>query len=569
MQTDLVSQLLSASIRACGLGLVTFVGLSLFRVRSSATRHAMWTVALLGMLLQIPLGEVAPAIALKVLPRLAGPTQPGAMESAQASVPPAHPLASPTHARQRAKVGRSVSLSATLTGIYLAITMLLFVRMAFGYWMLRQILRDATPTPRLGPDVIESALFSIPGSVGFFRARVLLPRAWRNWDAARLRAVLAHERAHIRRRDWLIHLVSHINASIFWFHPLAWWMERELARLAEEACDDVALSEMKDREEYAATLVHIAHAAAAHGRVLSRQIISMATDSNVTRRVNRILNCRLRVSKPLGRLAWAALFAWSVPVIYLSATVNLAPVDRDSIALKHVVVPDRNTDEVRRPLLPEQRFPRRPIAEEVANQNLRPPTPPALSRREDAPLTICILVDNSGSIFDKRARVMAAVLALVRASKPHEEVCIEDFNDEVFNGLPYGEDFTSDIKEMEEVLTRIDSRGGKAMRDAVRMAIERPEQTAHNDTKGLVLITEGYDTSSKVTEEELLGEVKDSGMPVYCIGLLSESYPSRREAARLALDQLAEASGGQAFYPKNPAEVESVSHEIANEVGKR
>jgi Ca-activated chloride channel family protein len=172
-------------------------------------------------------------------------------------------------------------------------------------------------------------------------------------------------------------------------------------------------------------------------------------------------------------------------------------------------------------------------------------------------------------MFEKRAEVMAAALAFVKASKPHDKVCVVDFDDEVFNGLPNGEDFTSDTKEMQEALARIDSRGGKAMRDAVRMAIGQVEQTAHNGKNVLVLITDGYDTSSKVTQEELLGKVKDRGVPVYCIGLLSESYPPRQEAARLALGQLAEASGGQAFYPKDLAEVENISHQIANEVGKR
>ena len=124
----------------------------------------------------------------------------------------------------------------------------------------------------------------------------------------KLRAVLAHERAHIRRRDWLIRVASHVNVCIFWFHPLAWWMERELARLAEEACDDVALSEVDDREEYAATLVEIARAICADTRVLNWRVISMARDSNVIRRVHRILN-RSLVPKPLGRFAWMTLIA--------------------------------------------------------------------------------------------------------------------------------------------------------------------------------------------------------------------------------------------------------------------
>ena len=122
--------------------------------------------------------------------------------------------------------------------------------------------------------------------------------------------------------------------EFFWFHPLAWWIDRELARLAEEACDDVAVSKTKDKEEYAATLVDIARTAAANGGVLSWPVISMATDSNLARRVDRILTRSFQVPKPFGRSAWVTLFVSSVPVIYLSAAVSLAPARRDWIALK-------------------------------------------------------------------------------------------------------------------------------------------------------------------------------------------------------------------------------------------
>ena len=340
MPIDLISQLVSAAVRAFGLGLVTFVGLSLFRIRSSAARHATWTVVLAGMLLQIPLRVVTPTVPLKALPTLPAASQPRVMESARISVPAAQTLAPASHTRTEPK-GRWVSSSGTVTGVYLAISMLLFVRMALGSRGLRRILRDAKPIPNLGPGIFESALFAVPGSVGWFRARIFLPRAWRDWDALKLRAVLAHERAHIRRRDWLIRVASHVNVCIFWFHPLAWWIERELARLAEEACDDVALSEMEDREEYAATLVDMAQAAAADGGVLKWRVISMAKESNVIRRVNRILNRRLQVPKPFGRPAWVTLIACSLPVIYLSAAVKLAPANRDSTVLEHAAVPAR------------------------------------------------------------------------------------------------------------------------------------------------------------------------------------------------------------------------------------
>ena len=183
-------------------------------------------------------------------------------------------------------------------------------------------------------------------------------------------------------------------------------------------------------------------------------------------------------------------------------------------------------------------------------------------------ITMCILIDNSGSMSDKRAGVIAASLALVRASKADDEVGIVDFNDEALNGLPNGEDFTRDMKEMEEALTHLDSRGGSAMRDAVRTSIDQVEQTAHNNRKVLVLVTDGNDSSSTVTQEQLLSKVKNSGVRVYSIGLLNEADPGQA-AARLALERLAEASGGRAYYPKDLAELGSISQEIANGVRKQ
>ena len=182
---------------------------------------------------------------------------------------------------------------------------------------------------------------------------------------------------------------------------------------------------------------------------------------------------------------------------------------------------------------------------------------------------MCILIDNSGSMGHKRVLMKAAALALVKASNPHDEVCIIHFSDEAFNDLPYGKDFTSDIKEMEEALTHIESRGGSAMRDAIGMSIDHVKQTAHNHRKVLVLVTDGDDTSSTVTQEQLLATIKNSGVPVYCIGLLNEDDPGQAGTARLALGQLAEASGGLDYYPKDLAEVESISSEIAHEVRKQ
>lgn len=567
MATDIVSQLISASIRICGLALVAFVSLSVFRVRSSAARHAMWTVVLIGMLLQIPLEMSAPPILLKILPSLPALTQRRVVQSPRPSMSAARATVSASGARQPVTLGRT-SWRTSVTLSYLAIAFLLFIRMAFGCWGLRKIVRGSTSIPSLGTNVFESTRVVVPGSIGCLRARILLPPAWRDWGAAKLGAVLAHERAHIQRFDWLTHLASRLSICIFWFHPLAWWIDRELARLAEEACDDVAVFETKDREEYAATLVDIASAAAASGAVLGWPVLSMATNSNVTRRVNRILKRTFQAPKPLRRSAWAAFFVCSVPVIYLSAAVSPAPARPDSMTLTQAVISHHRAEELLQPLLQEHKSRTGLLSDVGSNQNPKSPMLPLQSQSENRSLAVCILLDTSGSMYERRAEVIAAALTLVKATTPQGEFCILSFNDEVFNSLPNDEDFTSNIQEIKEALSRVDARGGKAMRDAVQTGIDHLGLTTHNERKVIVLITEGYDTSSKISQEELKEKVKNSGVPVYGIGLLSKNDPQRQDAAGIALGELADASGGLALYPKNVAEVESIARQIANEAGK-
>src|ERR1019366_6949764 len=149
-------------------------------------------------------------------------------------------------------------------------------------------------------------------------------------------------------------------------------------------------------------------------------------------------------------------------------------------------------------------------------------------QREDVPVSMGLVVDNSGSMRDKRAKVEAAALALVKDSNPEDEVFIVNFNDEAFMDLPRSKDFTSDIKEMEEALTRIDSRGGTAMREAIRMSIDWLKEKAHKDKKVLVVITDGNDNSSAVSLEVLVKAAQQSGVLLYSVGLLSEE--ERREA---------------------------------------
>jgi len=185
---------------------------------------------------------------------------------------------------------------------------------------------------------------------------------------------------------------------------------------------------------------------------------------------------------------------------------------------------------------------------------------------EDVPVSMGLIVDNSGSMRHKRAKVEAAALALVKDSNQEDEVFVVNFNDEAFNDLPHGKDFTNDIKEMEEALTRIDARGGTAMRDAIRMSIDHEREKAHRDKKVLVVVTDGNDNSSIVSLENLVKASQQSGVLIYSIGLLSEEERREAKRAEQALMALAEATGGEAYFPKDLAEVDRIAHQVARNI---
>jgi Ca-activated chloride channel homolog len=187
-------------------------------------------------------------------------------------------------------------------------------------------------------------------------------------------------------------------------------------------------------------------------------------------------------------------------------------------------------------------------------------------KREDIPVSMGLIVDNSGSMRDKRAKVEAASLALAKDSNPEDEVFVVNFNDEAFLDLPHGKDFTNNTKEMEEALTRIDSRGGTAMRDAIRMSIDHLKEKAHKDKKVLVVVTDGNDNSSVISLENLVKASQQSEVLIYAVGLLSDEERREAKRAQRALEALAEATGGEAFFPKDVSEVDRIAHQVARNI---
>jgi VWFA-related protein len=207
--------------------------------------------------------------------------------------------------------------------------------------------------------------------------------------------------------------------------------------------------------------------------------------------------------------------------------------------------------------LPKEAF---TVLENGAQQEIRQ------FKREDVPVSMGLIIDNSGSMRDKRAKVEAAALALVKASNPDDEVFIVNFNDEAFLDNPHGKDFTSDVKEMEDALTRIDSRGGTAMRDAIRMSIDHVKDKAHKDKKVLVVVTDGNDNSSVVGLEDLVKAAQQSEVLIYAVGLLTDEERREAKRAEKALEALAEATGGETFFPRDVSEVERIATQVAHDI---
>ena len=196
------------------------------------------------------------------------------------------------------------------------------------------------------------------------------------------------------------------------------------------------------------------------------------------------------------------------------------------------------------------------VFEDGAEQKLK------LFRREDVPVSMGIVIDNSGSMREKRKKVEDAALALVKASNPQDEVFIVNFNDEAYLDVP----MTNDVKKLEEGVARIDSRGGTAMRDAIDLSMEYLKSKAKRDKKVIVVVTDGNDNASEITLEKLIQKAQQREALIYTLGLLDEEEHREAKRAKRALDALATATGGLAYYPKAVNDVGAFTLQVAHDI---
>src|SRR5205085_2242165 len=184
-------------------------------------------------------------------------------------------------------------------------------------------------------------------------------------------------------------------------------------------------------------------------------------------------------------------------------------------------------------------------------------------KREDVPVSMGLVIDNSGSMRDKRPKVNEAAITLVQASNPQDEAFVVNFNDDFY--LDLDKDFTSSVPELKEALERIDSRGSTALYDAIIGSVDHVKK-GHKDKKVLLVVTDGEDNTSHNTLEKTIREIQKTDTVIYTIGLLSEESKKNAKRAKRALEQIAQASGGLSYFPESVDDVHSICEQVAHDI---
>jgi Ca-activated chloride channel family protein len=187
----------------------------------------------------------------------------------------------------------------------------------------------------------------------------------------------------------------------------------------------------------------------------------------------------------------------------------------------------------------------------------------SIFKREDVPVSMGLVIDNSGSMRDKRARVNEAAITLVQASNPQDEAFVVNFNDDFY--LDLDKDFTSSISDLKEALERIDSRGSTALYDAIIGSLDHLKK-ASRDKHVLLIVTDGEDNTSHNTLERTVREIQKTDTVIYTIGLLSQESKKSAKKAKKALEDIAKASGGVAYFPENVEDVHTICEQVAHDI---
>jgi len=305
----------AARITVLAFGVV--VVLRALNIRSPRVAHRVWTAVVVVMLLLPIFVAWGPELALPLLsPDAASTLRLPAADRIAAAASSEIPIESPFDAD---RAPRRITWATAASAVYAVGVGFFLLRLALGVRRARVLRRGAV---HVSGRLTHSACVT-PMTVGVVAPAVILPPDWPNWDEAELSAVLTHEEEHERARDPLVGFVALLNRAIFWCHPLAWWLVREIGRLSEEACDAVVISRGHDSHVYSTCLLRFARRVAAAGS----RIAPIATAMPGSGLQNRLV--RLSDPQPMRasmfRLAGAVTISAALVVVCAAAAPTAAP----------------------------------------------------------------------------------------------------------------------------------------------------------------------------------------------------------------------------------------------------
>jgi VWFA-related protein len=256
------------------------------------------------------------------------------------------------------------------------------------------------------------------------------------------------------------------------------------------------------------------------------------------------------------RWRWIALVA--AALLLLPTGVNVRgqepPVfsaDSELVVL-HVTVKDRRGAYV--PGLPQEAF---SVVEDGLAQTVR------FFTDTDTPVTVGLLIDSSASMHPNRSVVIAGAASFAEASNPRDEIFALAFNEDVYPVLSGAAPFTSDSALLRVALERsVNARGRTALYDAISAGLDYLSRGTR-ERKVLVVLSDGGDNASRVTQQEAVRKAQASNAVIYTIALVA---PGTRDANPALLNELSRASGGESFRPDAPLEISEALGQIARNI---
>jgi Ca-activated chloride channel homolog len=181
---------------------------------------------------------------------------------------------------------------------------------------------------------------------------------------------------------------------------------------------------------------------------------------------------------------------------------------------------------------------------------------------EDSPATVGLVLDNSGSMMNKRADAVTAALTFVAASHPDDEMFIVNFNRDAWMALPESVPFTSNANQLRAALLSTTAEGTTALYDGLELAL-RHLDSGTRQRKALVVLSDGADNASLATLDEVLKMAEQSSVTIYCIGIYDQYEKDRNPDV---LRKLAKVTGGEAYFPRQPSDLREVWPRIAGSI---